>query len=135
MDQPHGAHAAAIHAAIKDRDIAARTAGRDPLGDDEIQQLLSKMIKQREESLRLYEEAGRMDLADQEREEVAIIRSFLPRQMSDDEVHTACRDVVHELGAASLRDMGRTMAALKERYPGQMDFGRASALVKEMLGQ
>ncbi len=122
-----------VNAAIKDRDIAARGAGRENVDDNEIRQILAKMVKQREESVQIYEEAGRMELAEQEREEMDIIRSFLPRQMSEDEVKAACESVVTDIGASGLRDMGRTMTTLKERYPGQMDFGRASCVVKQML--
>lgn len=122
-----------INAAIKDRDIAARGDGGDGLSDDDIRQLLAKMVKQREESMQIYAEAGRPELAEQEREEMEIIRSFMPRQLSEDEVRSACEEVVREIGASGLRDMGRTMATLKERYPGQMDFGRASCVVKGML--
>lgn len=122
-----------ISAAIKDRDIAARTAGKDEPGDDEIRQILAKMVKQREESTVVYAEAGRTELAEQEREEMEIIKSFLPRQLSDEEVRCACETVVRDVGANGLRDMGKTMTALKQRYPGQMDFGRASCVVKEML--
>lgn len=122
-----------INAAIKDRDIAARGNGGDGLSDDEIRQLLAKMVKQREESTQIYAEAGRPELAEQEREEMEIIRSFMPRQLSEEEMRSACEEVVREVGATGLRDMGKTMAALKERYPGQMDFGRASCVVKGML--
>ncbi len=122
-----------INAAIKDRDIAARTAGKDGLDDDEIRQLLSKMIKQREELTVIYAEAGRGELAEQEREEMDIIRCFLPRQLSDEEMRSACQKAVQDVGATGLRDMGKTMNALKERYPGQIDFGRASSVVKGIL--
>jgi hypothetical protein len=123
-----------INAAIKDRDIASRTDGRNQgVADAEVLAILAKMIKQREESADTYEQAGRLELADQERQEIEIIRDFMPRQMSEEEVRAACQAVVAELGAEGLKDMGRTMAALKERYPGQMDFGRASKLVKEYL--
>ncbi|WP_081718349.1 GatB/YqeY domain-containing protein [Lutibaculum baratangense] len=122
-----------INAAIKDRDIAARSTGRETVDDAEIQQILAKMVKQREESVQIYEQAGRMELAEQEREEMDIIRGFLPRQLSEDEVKAACERVVSDIGAEGLRDMGRTMSTLKERYPGQMDFGRASCVVKRML--
>lgn len=122
-----------INAAIKDRDIAARTAGKDGLSDDEIRGLLGKMIKQREESMVIYAENGRPELAEQEREEMEIIKSFLPRQLSEEEVKSACQQVVSDLGACSLRDMGKTMNTLKERYPGQIDFGRASTVVKGLL--
>lgn len=122
-----------INAAIKDRDIAARTGGKDCPGDDDIRQILSKMIRQREESAAVYQGAGRPELAEQEREEMEIIKRFLPRQLSDEEMRSACESVVREIGAAGLRDMGRTMATLKERYPGRLDFGRASSVVKQML--
>ena len=122
-----------INCAIKDRDIEARSNGRDGVTDEEILGVLAKMIRQREESSTMYEEAGRLDLANQERAEVEVIRSFLPQQMADDEVATACREVVDEVGAQGLRDMGRCMGALKARYPGRMDFARASAVVKDML--
>ena len=122
-----------ITAAIKDRDIEARGKGRDGVTDEEILGILAKMIRQREESSRLYEEAGRLDLADREREEMRVICDFLPKQMGEDEVKTVCREIVGEVGAAGLRDMGRCMGVLKERYPGQMDFAKASAVVKEIL--
>ena len=122
-----------ITAAIKDRDIAARGSGQDGVSDEEILQILAKMIKQRLESAQTYEEAGRLDLSSQEREEIEIISSFLPRQLSEAEMDDACRKVVQEAGAAGLKDMGKGMAALKERYPGQMDFGKASKLVKDIL--
>ena len=123
-----------INAAIKDRDIAARTAGKDGgVSDDEIRQILQKMIKQREESAKIYEEAGRLELVQQESEEAEIIRSFLPRQLSEEEMRAACAEVVKQIAACSVRDMGKCMAVLKERFPGQMDFGRASGVVKDML--
>jgi uncharacterized protein YqeY len=122
-----------ILAAIHDRDIACRSAARDPVTDEEIVAILSKMVKQREESARLFEEGGRLELADQEREEIAIIKRFLPRQLGEDDVQPACRQVVSEVGADGLRDIGRCMNALKAKYPGQMDFGKASGIVKELL--
>nr|WP_246518841.1 GatB/YqeY domain-containing protein [Ancylobacter lacus] len=122
-----------INAAIKDRDIEARGHGRDPLSDDEVLGLLTKMIKQREESARIYEEAGRVDLATQERAEVGVIQGFLPRQMSEAEAQAAVAAVIAEIDAHGLKDMGRTMAALKERYTGVMDFARASGTVKTLL--
>ena len=122
-----------ITAAIKDRDIAARGSGQDGVSDEEILQILAKMIKQRLESAQTYEEAGRLDLSSQEREEIEIISSLLPRQLSAADMDDACRKVVQEAGAAGLKDMGKCMAALKERYPGQMDFGKASKLVKDIL--
>lgn len=122
-----------INAAIKDRDIAARSQGRDCLSDDEVLELLTKMIRQRVESAKLYEEGGRLEMAEREREEIGVIRGYLPKQLEDAEMRSACADVVQEIGAAGLRDMGRTMSALKERFAGQMDFGRASCVVKEIL--
>ena len=122
-----------ISAAIKDRDVAGRSSGKERISDDEILQLMSKMIKQREESARLYAEGGREDLATQERQEIEIIREFLPKQLSDEEVQAIAADVVAEIEAHGLRDVGRVMAVLKERYPGQMDFAKASATVKGLL--
>lgn len=122
-----------INAAIKDRDIEARSHGKDAVSDDEIAAILSKMIKQRQESSRIYEENGRCELAEQEREEIAVIREFLPRQLDESEIESACRKVVDDVGASGLRDMGRCMGTLKTRYPGQMDFGKASATVKSIL--
>jgi len=122
-----------ILAAVKDRDIANRTAGKDPVGDEELLGILGKMVKQREESARIYEEGSRIELAEAEREEIAIISEFLPQQMSDDEINQACADVIAEIGAQGLRDMGKCMAVLKERYAGKMDFTKASAIVKSLL--
>jgi hypothetical protein len=123
-----------VLAALKDRDIAARTeTSRDLLGDDEILSLLAKMIKQREESALAFDAGKRPELAAGEREEIAIIRSFMPAQMDEAGVKAAADAVIAELGATSIKDMGKVMAAMKERYAGQMDFGRASALVKDRL--
>lgn len=122
-----------ITAAIKDRDIAQRGAGKDPLTDDEIRQVLTKMVKQRQESAKIYEDNGRAELAAQEREEIAIIEEFLPAQLDPNAVEAACRQVVADTNAQGLRDVGRCMSALKERYAGQMDFARASGVVKELL--
>ncbi|MCO5065194.1 MAG: GatB/YqeY domain-containing protein [Rhizobiaceae bacterium] len=122
-----------IQAAIQDRDIAHRGTGKDPVSDEEILQILSKMVKQREESAKAFEQGGRAELAAQERDEIEIIKDFLPRQLGEDAVHQACREVISEIGADGLRDMGKCMAVLKEKYPGQMDFGKASGLVKDML--
>jgi uncharacterized protein YqeY len=122
-----------INAAVKDRDIAARTAGRDPVSDDEILEILGKMIKQRLESTRLYEEANRLDLAEQEREEIEIIREFLPQQLNEEEMRAVCEEAIKTTGSQGLRDMGKCMAALKARYAGRMDFGKASRMVKEQL--
>ena len=123
-----------MSAAIKDRDIAARTAGKEKATDAELLELLAKMIKQREESQKIYAEAGRGELAALEGEEVAIIREFLPKQLSDKDMAKAIGEAIAETGAASVKDMGKVMAALKGRYAGQMDFGKASAAVKAKLG-
>jgi hypothetical protein len=124
-----------INAAIKDRDIAARACDRcDGVTDDEILAILTKMVKQREESAVMYERGCRPDLAEQERAEIVVIKDFLPRQMSEDEIASAVKSVIAELGANGLKDMGKSMAALKERYAGAMDFGRAGALMKQLLG-
>lgn len=123
-----------ILAALKDRDIAARGKGNtEGLTDDEILQLLSAMIKQRRESIALYEQGGRVDLAEQERGEIAVIERFLPRQLDDTEVTAAINSLISELGAGSLKDMGRVMQELRSRYAGQMDFGKASGVVRTAL--
>ena len=125
-----------ILAALKDRDIAARPKGQpDGIRDDEILALLQSMIKQRRESIALYETGGRQDLADQEQAEITVIERFLPRQMDEAEASAAIAQVVAELGATTIKDMGRVMAALKERHTGSMDFARAGAVVKAALGQ
>ena len=124
-----------ILAALKDRDIAARGKGNaDGIDESEILQMLQTMVKQRRDSIELYEKGGRLDLAQQEAEEIEIIRRFMPAQMSEEEVAGAVADLVAELEASSLKDMGRTMAALRERYAGRMDFAKASAIVKKQLG-
>ncbi len=123
-----------ITASITDRDIAARGSGKERIEESEILDVLAKMIKQRRESVKTYEEAGRAELADQEALEITIIQEFLPKQLSEDEMKTVVGDVVKELGAASLKDMGRTMGELKKRYAGQMDFGKAGAMVRALLG-
>jgi uncharacterized protein YqeY len=123
-----------VTAALKDRDIAARTeTSRELLGDDEILQLLAKMIKQREESAAAYDTGNRPELAAGEREEIDIIRSFMPKQMSAEETKAAAQAVVNETGATAMKDMGKVMAAMKERFAGQMDFAKASAVVKDIL--
>ena len=125
-----------ITAAIKDRDIAARTEGKgDPVGDTEILALLARMIRQRQESAKAYDEGGRAELAAREREEIEVIRAYLPRQMSEAEVEAAVTAAIAETGAASVRDMGKVMAALKARHTGQMDFAQASGAIKRALGQ
>ena len=122
-----------IQAAIKDRDIAPRTAGKEAVSDEEILQILVKMVKQREESAQAFDKGGRPELAAQEREEIRIIKGFLPQQMDEDDVRRVCAQVVQESGADGLRDMGRCMNLLKEKFPGQMDFGKASGIVKNLL--
>ncbi|MGB1547460.1 MAG: GatB/YqeY domain-containing protein [Alphaproteobacteria bacterium] len=124
-----------ILAALKDREIAVRPErGNDGLEDSEILQLLQKMVKQRDESIALYLQGGRQDLVDRERAEVEVISRFLPKQMEGEELRQAVAAVVEETEASSLKDMGRVMAALRERYPGRMDFAKANGIVKEMLG-
>ncbi len=124
-----------ILAAIKDRDIASRAGVEsDGISDQEILQLLAKMVRQRHESIKLYERGGRVDLAAREAEEIVIIEDFLPRQLDDAEMGAAIREAIEEVGATGLKDMGRTIAELKARYAGQMDFAKASALVKQQLG-
>jgi uncharacterized protein YqeY len=124
-----------ILAALKDRDIAARSKGnRATISDDEVLGMLQSMIKQRRESIALYEKGGRMELAQQEAEEIAVIEEFLPEQMGADKMASVIDAIITESEAASLKDMGRVMAALKENHAGSMDFSKASALVKERLG-
>jgi hypothetical protein len=120
-----------VNAAILQRETSG--AERLKLSDAEILDVMGKMIKQRQESLEIYEKAGRTDLAAQEREEIAIISAYLPKQMSDMEAGEAISALIRELGAATLKDMGRTMTALKERFAGKMDFSKASAMVKKLL--
>ncbi|WP_296570426.1 GatB/YqeY domain-containing protein [Phreatobacter sp.] len=123
-----------IQAALKDKDIEARGAGKGPIPDDEILQLLQKMVKQRQESAKMYGDGGRPELADQENAEIAIISVYLPQQMDEAESRAAIAAVIAETGAAGVKDMGKVMAALKARHAGQMDFGKASPLVKQLLG-
>lgn len=123
-----------ILAALKDRDIAARTTGDGgPISDTAILSMLQGMVKQRRESVTAYTAGGRTDLVEQENAEIAVIEGFLPRQMDDAAVEQAAKALIAEIGAAGIKDMGRTMNALKERYPGQMDFAKASGLVKSLL--
>ena len=124
-----------ILAALKDRDIAARPKGlANGIPDDEILSMLQGMIKQRKESIELYKQGARQDLVDKESDEITIIEKFLPSQMSEAETETAVGEVIKALGVKGLKEMGRTMAALKEKYAGRMDFTRASAIVKKQLG-
>ena len=124
-----------INAAIKDRDIAARSEDNTTgVSDDEILKILAKMIKQRRDSAQAYDEGGRIELAERERAEIEVIQSFLPKQLSETDVRKAIADAIQETGANSIRDMGRIMSVLKGRYAGQMDFGKAGAEVKATLG-
>ena len=124
----------AINAAIKDKDIDARGQGKGPLGDEDLLAMLQKMVKQREESLGIYEKAGREDLAVVEREEIAILNEFLPQGLSEAEVDAAIRDAISSTGAQGAKDMGKVVAALKGQYPGRIDFGKASAKIRAALG-
>jgi uncharacterized protein YqeY len=123
-----------ILAALKDRDIAGRTKGQpDGIPEDEILQMLQSMIKQRRESIAMYEQGGRLELAEREADEIKVIEGFLPKQMSEEEITTAVASVITDLEATGLKDMGRVMASLREIYAGQMDFGKASQMVKAQL--
>ena len=124
-----------ISAAIKDREIAARTGEGEGVGlsDSDLMAILAKMVKQRQESARAYEEGGRLELAEKENAEILVIEEFLPRKKSAEETRAALDEVVTSLGATSVRDMGRVMAELKARYTGQMDFGAVGQMVKEKL--
>jgi uncharacterized protein YqeY len=124
-----------ILAALKDRDIAARTRGvTNGVDESEIIDMLQKMVRQRQESIALYKQANRQELVDQEQGEITIIERYLPKKMSEGETEAAIASVIAELGAASIKDMGRVMAALKERYAGRMDFAKVGAQVKQKLG-
>jgi uncharacterized protein YqeY len=120
--------------AIKDKDIANRGDGKEPMSGEDVLVLLQKMVKQREESLGIYEKAGREDLALVEREEIAILSEFLPQGLSEAEVEEAIKAAIEKTGAAGAKDMGKVIAALKADYPGRIDFGKASAKVKAALG-
>jgi uncharacterized protein YqeY len=122
-----------VNSTIKNADIEARGQGKPPLSDTEVLTVLQKMIKQRQEAIELYEKGGRVELAAQEREEIAVISAYLPKQMSDDEVKSAIAAVIAETNAAGIKDMGRVIGALKAKYAGQMDFAKASGLVKAAL--
>ena len=123
-----------ILTAVKDRDIAARSKGNDDgISDADILQVFQTMIRQRHESIALYKQGGRQELADQEAKEIEVIESFLPCQLDEAEMTAAIAAVIDETGAGSIKDMGKAMGALRDRYAGQMDFGRASALLKAQL--
>ena len=124
-----------INAAIKDRDIEARGEGKDEgVGDDVVLAIMGKMVKQRQESAKVYEEGGRLELAEKELSEIKIIEDFLPRQLSDDEAAAAIDAAIAQVGAESIRDMGKVMGVLKGEYTGQMDFGKTGPRVKDKLG-
>jgi uncharacterized protein len=122
-----------IQAALKDKDIEARGNGKEPISDEEILSLLQKMIKQRTESAGVYEQGGRPELAASERAEIAIVESFLPKQMDETEMKAAIEAAIAETGAAGPKDMGKVIGTLKGAYVGRMDFGKASGLVKAAL--
>ncbi|MBL6597567.1 MAG: GatB/YqeY domain-containing protein [Alphaproteobacteria bacterium] len=123
-----------ILAALKDRDIRARADGNaDGVSDDDVLTLLQTMVKQRGESIRLYEEGGRLELAEREREEVEVIRRFMPKPLEEDEMDGAVQEAIREIGARDIKDMGKTMALLKQRYSGRMDFSKASGMVRQAL--
>jgi len=124
-----------ILAALKDRDIAARERGiTNGVDEPEIIDLLQKMVRQRQESIAMYQKAARQELVDQEQGEINIIERYLPKKMSEGETNAAIAAVIEELGAASIKDMGRVMGALKERYAGRMDFAKVGQQVKQKLG-
>lgn len=122
-----------VNAAIQDRDIVNRGAGKGPAGDEEILQILTKMVKQRQESAKAFEDGKRPELAAAENAEIAIISAFLPSQMDEGETKAAIGRAIRDTGATGVRDMGKVMAELKAKYTGQMDFGKASGWVKELL--
>ena len=132
-DKPRTSTLRMIQSAIKDRDIANRGVGKDAANDDDVLQILAKMVKQREESAKAFDDGNRPELAAQERAEIEIIRAFQPQQLSDDEVKAAAREAMAATGAAGPKDMGRVMAVLKEKFAGKMDFGKASGVVKQLL--
>jgi uncharacterized protein YqeY len=123
-----------VLAAIKEREISMRDAdGGEPLNDQTVMEILAKMIKQRQESARVYEESGRLELAERECAEIEVIREFLPKPLSAEEIAEAVQEVIEELKATSIKDIGKVMGALKERYTGRMDFSKTGALVKKAL--
>ena len=124
-----------ILAAIKDRDISLRSSSDfDGISDEEIMKVLQTMVKQRQESIKMYQQGNRPELAQKEADEIGIIQEFLPEQLNDEEIGKIVNDAITELGAENLKDMGRLMLYLRERYAGSMDFGKASATLKEKLG-
>ena len=123
-----------VQAAIKDRDIANRGLGKEAAGGDELLQLFAKMVKQREESADMYDKGGRPELAAKEREEIGYIQAYMPKQLSDADIKTAIAAIIAKTGAASIKDMGKVMAELRAQFAGQMDFGKASGVIKSLLG-
>jgi uncharacterized protein YqeY len=124
-----------MSAAIQNADIEATGQGKQPLNEAELMALFQKLIKQRQDSVEMYEKGGRPELADQERAEIGVIASYLPKQMSDIEAGVAITAILQEINAQSMKDMGRAMATLRERFAGSMDFGKASAKIKELLSK
>ncbi|CAN7451156.1 GatB/YqeY domain-containing protein [Rhizobium sp. LjRoot98] len=122
-----------IQAEIKTRDIANRSAGKGDASDDEILQIMAKMVKQREESAKIYEDNARPELAAKERAEIVVVQDFMPKQLSEAEIRSNIAAAITEAGAGGIKDMGKVMAVLKERYAGQMDFAKASSVLKELL--
>lgn len=122
-----------ISSTLKDRDIEARGAGKEPLSNEDILAMLQKMVKQRQESAKIYSENGRPELAEQENAEIAIITSFLPQQLTEDETKAAIAAIINETGAAGMKDMGKVMGELKARFTGKIDFAKAGGVVKELL--
>jgi uncharacterized protein len=122
-----------IQSALKDKDIESRGLGKEPASSEEILALMQKMVKQRQESLAIYAQNNRPELAQQEQSEITVIQSFMPQQMDEQEIIKAIQSAIQETGASSMKDMGKVVAALRTAYAGQMDFGKASALVKDML--
>jgi uncharacterized protein YqeY len=132
-DAPRVSTLRMVNSTLKNADIEARGQGKPPLPDEEALGVLQKMIKQRHESVELYEKGGRPELAAQERAEIAVIEGYLPRQMTDQEIHDTIGALIKEIGATAMKDMGKVMAAMKERYTGKLDFSKASAAVKKLL--
>ena len=123
-----------VNAAIQDRDISNRGAGKGPADNDEVLQILTKMVKQREESAKAFDDGGRPELAVKERSEIEILREFLPTQLNDDETRAVIAEAIAETGAASVKDMGKVMGVLKAKYTGQLDFAKAGDVIKQLLG-
>jgi uncharacterized protein YqeY len=123
-----------VNAAIQDRDISNRGAGKGPADNDEVLQVLTKMVKQREESAKAFDDGGRPELAAKERSEIEILREFLPTQLDDDETRAVIAEAITETGATSVKDMGKVMGVLKAKYTGQLDFSKAGGVIKQLLG-